>query len=181
MSIVRALYSRFQVLIHELMKFGVVGAFNAALDIAIFNWLRLRGMEPLTSKAIAVAIAATSSYFMNRHWSFRHRARTGLKREYPLFFLFNGIGLLIALGCLAMVHHVFGADDPLTINIFGNGLGLVLGTLFRFLAYKRWVFVAHPEHALPHAVAGGTVTEVPFAEETDDEVAADLVAETPRR
>src|SRR4051812_11415647 len=165
----RALYGRLQALIHELAKFGIVGVANTALDFALFNYLHFgRGMNPLSAKAISTIVAATSSYFMNRHWSFRHRARTGLKREYPLFFLLNAIGLVIAFGCVGTTRYVFGFTSVLALNVFGNGLGLVLGTTFRFWSYRRWVFLPHPENALPHAVAGGSVTEVPFADEPDD-------------
>jgi putative flippase GtrA len=61
------------------------------------------GWPAIGAKTTSVAVAATSSYFMNRHWTFRHRARTGLRREYTLFFLLNGVGLLIAnAGILAV-------------------------------------------------------------------------------
>lgn len=149
----RALYARFQLLIHELAKFGIVGAFNAALDIGLFNLLRF-GLHfgPLTAKGISVLVAATSSYFMNRHWSFKHRERSGLRREYTLFFLFNFIGLVIAETCLAFSHYGLGLHTVFADNVAANGFGLVLGTVFRFWAYRRFVFLL-PTDAAEHAVA----------------------------
>ena len=154
MPLVRALYARFQVLIHEIAKFGVVGAFNAVLDIALFNWLRVEGVGPLTSKALSMTVAATSSYFMNRHWSFAHRARTGVKREYTLFIILSAGGLLIVEVCLAISHYGLGFESRLADNIAANGIGLVLGTLWRFWSFKRWVFLpAEPGQPTPAEAA----------------------------
>src|SRR5690606_35542340 len=62
-------------------------------------------------------------------------------REYVLFFLLNGIGLLPPLILIAFVTYLLGLQDPLSYNI-AQGIGVVLGTLFRFWSYKRWVFLA---------------------------------------
>lgn len=141
----RALYRRFEVILQEIAKFGVVGAFNAVLDIALFNLLHFRlGVGPLTSKTIATAVAATSSYFMNRHWSFAHRARTTFRREYLLFFFLNAVGLLIALVVLGFARYALGLTSVLALNIAANVFGIGLGTVWRFFAYKRWVFPAKP-------------------------------------
>ena len=87
-------------------------------------------------------MAATSSFFMNRQWTFRHRARTGLRREYTLFFLLNGVGLLIANGCILVVERGFGKTGALWFNV-AQVAGLALGMVFRFATYKRFVFVSH--------------------------------------
>lgn len=160
MSLARTLYDRFQVVIHEIAKFGVVGAFNAVLDIALFNWLHFSvGIGPLTSKALSVSVAATSSYFMNRHWSFAHRARTGIKREYVLFIILSGVGLVIVEVCLGITRYGLGRTDPLSLNIAANGIGLVLGTLWRFWSFKRWVFLpAEPGLPTPAEAAISTTT-----------------------
>lgn len=152
LEVVRALYDRFRVLIHEIAKFGIVGAFNAVLDIALFNALRHAGVGPLTSKALSVTVAATSSYFMNRHWSFAHRARTGIKREYVLFVVLSAIGLAIAEACLAVSHYALGHTSVLADNVAANGFGLVLGTVWRFWSFKRWVFLPGEPNAVEAAV-----------------------------
>jgi putative flippase GtrA len=139
---VQALYSTFRHLVHEVAKFGIVGGINFALDASIFNVLNetvLNG-KPLTSKAISTTIAAVSSYFMNRHWTWRDRDRTSLHRELPLFLLLSAVGLGIALACLGFSHYVLGYQGTLADNISANGFGLVFGMLWRFWSFKRWVF-----------------------------------------
>jgi putative flippase GtrA len=70
-----------------------------------------------------------------------------------LFFILNGIGLGIGLGCLAVSHYVLGAMWPrvfqtaLADNIASFVVGMALGTLFRFWSYRRFVFISTEEQA----------------------------------
>jgi putative flippase GtrA len=54
-------YDRWRQLVHELAKFGVVGALNTVLDFSLANLLHL-GLhwDPLVAKSTSVAVAATS-------------------------------------------------------------------------------------------------------------------------
>jgi putative flippase GtrA len=154
MTAVMSLYRRWRMLVHELTKFGIVGAINTGLDFGVANVLHV-GLHTnqYLAKTVSVTIAATSSYFMNRYWTFRHRARTGLGREYALFFLLNGVGLLIALACIWLVTGPLGREGVLWFNV-AQLAGLLLGMLFRFTTYKRWVFLAPEEPSQPGAMAG---------------------------
>jgi putative flippase GtrA len=140
----------------EVAKFGIVGAFCAVVDVGLFNVLHhiVWHIGPLSSKAISTFVASGCSYVGSRYWSFRHRARRGVRRELPIFMLLNVIGLAIAEVCLGFSYYVLQATGPLATNLSGNVVGLGLGTLFRFWAYKRWVFT-HPEsiEGLSHAEA----------------------------
>jgi putative flippase GtrA len=147
LKIITSLYGRWRLLVHELAKFGIVGAVNTILDFGLANLLYLGfGWPSLSAKTASVGVAATSSFFMNRHWTFRHRARTGLRREYTLFFLLNGVGLLIANGCILVVERGFGKTGALWFNV-AQVAGLALGMVFRFATYKRFVFVSHERAA----------------------------------
>jgi putative flippase GtrA len=151
---IASLYQRWRLLVHELAKFGIVGAVNTVLDFGLANLLYLGfGWPSLSAKTASVAVAATSSFFMNRHWTFRHRARTGLRREYGLFFLLNGVGLLIANGCILVVERGLGKTGALWFNV-AQVAGLALGMVFRFATYKRFVFVSHERAARPAQPAG---------------------------
>jgi putative flippase GtrA len=137
-------YQRFRHLVHELGKFGIVGAVAYVIDTAVFVVLVLR-LESLTAKTIATLIAATVAFLGNRFWTWRHRVRSGLAREYGLYFLFNTVGLAIALAVLAFSHYALGAvwpifTTPLADVIAANVIGLAAGTIFRFWSYRRFVF-----------------------------------------
>ncbi len=137
--------------LRELSAFGIVGTINFGVDIAVFNLCSLvLDMDPLVSKALATIVSATSAYFMHRHWSFSHRARTGFRREYSLFFLFNAIALVVGLVIIAVTQYGFDRTDALALNI-ANLIAIGVGTGFRFWVYKRWVFPRHPD--LPVSLA----------------------------
>ncbi len=137
-----AAYYRLGHLVRELMKFGVVGGVAFLVDIGVFNLLLHATDKPLTSKTISTLAATTVAYAGNRTWTFRRRSRSGLAREYGLFFLLNGVGLLIALACLAISHYALDFTSTLADNIAANVIGLGLGAAFRFWSYRRWVFPA---------------------------------------
>lgn len=137
---------RVRTLAHEAMKFGVVGAVGFVVDVGLFNLLRFAGdpgvleHKPLTAKAISVTCATVVTYLGNRHWTWAGRERSARHREAMLFFLFNGLGMAIALACLAISHYALGLHSPLADNISANGFGLVFGMVFRFWGYRTYVF-----------------------------------------
>lgn len=148
-SLTARLRAGWHVLVQELAKFGTIGALAFVLDLTLYNLLvfGLPGAgpgpmheSPLGGKTVSVAVATVFSWLGNRFWTFRHRRSEGVPQEFVLFIFFNAVGLGIALGCLAFSRYVLGLDSQLADNISGNGIGLVLGTLFRFWAYRTFVF-----------------------------------------
>jgi len=140
-ALLRAYY-RLGHLVRELMKFGMVGSVAFVVDVTLFNVLLQTTDKPLTSKAVSTVVATTVSYAGNRSWTFRRRSRSTVRREYTLFFLLNGVGMLIALTCLGISHYLLGFTSALADNIAANVVGLGLGTAFRFWSYRRFVFPA---------------------------------------
>lgn len=125
----------------ELARFGSVGLVALVVDIGTFNLARFGiGLGPLTSKTLSVLLATAVAYAGNRWWTYRHHARQGVVRESVLFLVLNLAGLLITLACLGFSHYVLGLTGPLADNLSANGVGLALGTAFRFWSYRRFVF-----------------------------------------
>lgn len=151
------LYRRFAHLVHELAKFGSVGAVAFVITIGTANLLHGGlGVGPLTSNGVATVVATTFAYFANRYWTFRHRDNTGLGREYMLFFLLNGIGLVITELFIGFTHYVLDQRSLIAFNI-AQIIGTGVATLFRYWSYKRWVFLpvslppVDPHTGLPEA------------------------------
>jgi putative flippase GtrA len=144
----RGLYERFRHLIHELGKFGTVGGVAFVVDTAVYALLLSRGMETLTAKTLTTVVSATVAFVGNRFWTWRHRERSGLAREYTLYFIFNVVGLAIGLSVLGISHYGLGTLWPgvfqstLADLIAANVVGTAFGTMFRFWSYRRFVFVA---------------------------------------
>ena len=154
------LRARLLALVHELGKFGTVGTVAFVIDTTIFNVLLQADVETLIAKTISTVIATTVAFFGNRFWTWRHRVHDNMARQYTLFFVLNAVGLGIGLGCLAISHYALAQIWPIlqskiADNISGQIVGTVLGTLFRYWSYKRFVFraapAAEPVAAEPHA------------------------------
>jgi putative flippase GtrA len=138
---VRALYERFRHLIHEGARFGVVGGIGFVITDGGTNLLQSPLHGWLKANVIATVAAMIVTYLGNRYWTFRHRERSGTGRETILFFVLNGMGLVIQLACIGITNYAFGRTDKLVTNI-ALLVGIGLGTLFRFWSYRRWVWMA---------------------------------------
>jgi putative flippase GtrA len=145
-----ALFSK---LIGFALKFGVVGLVCYFIDVGIFNWLRLSGDSlfihtPIGAKLVSAGIATVVSWFANRYWTFREDRRKNYLLELLEFAAVAIGGLLIGLACLWVSHYVLGFTSLVADNIAANVIGLVLGTAFRFLLYRYWVYGTHRSDGL---------------------------------
>jgi putative flippase GtrA len=136
-----------RLLVKELSAFGVVGMLCFFLDVALFQYLCAHvGLGAVTSKLVSTLVSMTAAYIGHRYWSFSHRARTGVRREYLLFALINGVTLLLGLAIVAFVRYPLHQEHPLVLQA-ANIASIVLGTAVRYLSYRRWVFPAHQASA----------------------------------
>ncbi len=150
MSLIRDSYLRFQVLVHEIAKFGVVGAAGFVVQLGVQNALYPgHGIGALTSVVIASVIATTVTFLGNRYWAFRHRKGKGIAAETVLFVVFNILGMLIQGGFVAVVVHGMHHSDRLSYNL-ATIIGIAIATLFRLVSYRKFVFL---EHAVETEVA----------------------------
>jgi putative flippase GtrA len=141
-AIERLLGSTWRLIVKELSAFGVVGVVCFLLDVGLFQFLYAHaGIGAVTSKLISTLVSMTVAYVGHRYWSFSHRARTGLRREYLLFALINGATLLLSLAVVAFVRHGLGQTSALVLQIANVG-SIALGTVIRFVGYRQWVFPA---------------------------------------
>jgi putative flippase GtrA len=133
----------------EVTQFLVAGGLAYAVDVAVFNLCLYLGVGPVLSKVISSIPATIVAYVGNRYWTYRHRERTGVGREYTMFFVFSAIAAGIQAGCVFVSNHLMGFTSTLADNISGNIVGMALGTLFRFWAFRTFVF----KHKQPEATA----------------------------
>ena len=135
----------------ELFKFAAVGGVNTIIDFALVNALLFVG--PLKAKIVAAIVATTVSYVLNRQWTYQDRDRSGVRREYALFFALNAMGLLIQEAGLAVAKYGLhfseaNPDDRLAFNV-ANAVGIGLAMIFRFWAYRTFVFTATTPELTP--------------------------------
>ena len=143
------------VLVREMLKFGVVGAVAFVIDLGGYNLLvfgpHLLGMftqqttegvlhdKPLTARIIAATVSTLVAWGGNRLWTFRHRRSRHAGHELALYLMFNVVAMVISVACLGVSRYVFGLHSQLADNVT-NIFGIILGTLFRFWSYRKFVF-----------------------------------------
>ncbi|MBM7504132.1 GtrA family protein [Agromyces aurantiacus] len=138
-----------------LVKFGVVGLIGFVIDIALFNALRVGllgegtwAQSAIGAKTISTSVAIVFNWLGNRYWTFRRHRRRHALREFAEYAIVSLGGMAIALLCLWISHHLLGLTSLLADNISTNVIGLALGTAFRFLLYRYWVFGQHRSDGL---------------------------------
>jgi len=140
-----------------MLKFGVVGAVAFVIDLGGYNLLvfgpHLLGIlgegsttgplndKPLTARIISASLATVVAWLGNRLWTFRHRRNRQAVHELALFVMFNVAAMAISVAALGFSRYVLGLDSQLSDNLT-NIVGIAIGTLFRFWAYRKFVFAA---------------------------------------
>ncbi|GDY31347.1 GtrA family protein [Gandjariella thermophila] len=145
----------------ELLKFAVVGGTTFVIDNGVWWALKTTVLDskPVTAKAIGVLVATIASYVLSREWSFRTRGGRERAHEAALFFLISGIGVGINLVPVWISRYVLHLQVP-TVGwyvqeiadfVSGSMLGMLLAMVFRFWAFRKWVFPQ--ENARPRRAA----------------------------
>jgi putative flippase GtrA len=140
-SSISGLYQRFRLLIHEGFKFLVVGGVGALITIGGAG--ALEGIGRYKAITIATIAATVATFLGNRYWTFRHRQGNGTARDTVVFFILNGVGLLIYYACIGLIQDVGDLKSKAWYYV-ALFVGTALGTLFRFWSYRKWVWIAQP-------------------------------------
>jgi putative flippase GtrA len=176
----RPLTERLRRLAPEALAFGVIGAANTALYLAI-TYVALP-IGAVKATVLATVITTTLAYAANRYWTYRHHTRSALQREYTLFFGFNLIGMIIQSGSVGIAKygfHLNETDHKLVIMVTTLAAAGV-ATIFRFWAYRTFVFLKPPVDGHEDAIAELDVV-AGFAElSTEHDLDAELASELDR-
>jgi putative flippase GtrA len=116
------LRNSWRVLLKEVSAFGLIGAVAFAIDLGVFAWLSPHGA--IKANIVSTTLSTTFAYFGNRYFS----ALCIAVFVYPL-------------------HYAHGSKTVFIVKIVTIGIG----TIFRFWAYKRFVFL-HPDRVHAHGI-----------------------------
>jgi putative flippase GtrA len=181
----RLLTERLRRLAPEATAFAVIGAANTALYLAI-TYVALP-IGAVKATVLATVITTTLAYVANRYWTYRHHTRSALRREYTLFFGFNLVGMVIQSGAVGIAKYGFGLtekhDELIIMAITLGAAGLA--TIFRFWAYRTFVFLKPPvdghEAAMAELDVAAGLAELSAAPDLDAELASELDAQRAER
>lgn len=150
-------------LLPQLLKSGAVGGVGFVVNLGVFNLLMLGVFVPahvhagpIWATVLATLAAIATNWLGNRFWAFSAQRQSSAAREGAEFLLVSVAGMGIPLVCLWMSHYVLGYTSLVSDNIANNGIGLVLGMVFRFALYRWWVF--SPARSANTRAAAGAVS-----------------------
>lgn len=137
----------------EAAKFSAVNLVATAVAVVIFNVLAhgvaglgrpgpLNGW-PVTSWFLANCVGMAISFYGSRRYAFKHRLPAGPGGGALNYVVVNLASFTIPMACLWTTRNVMGWDSAVVDNISANVIGAALGMLFRFWAFRRFVF-KHP-------------------------------------
>lgn len=163
MNVVDRFMNLVAMLWREVLKFGAVGGLAWIIDNGIYTLLWHGPMAESTIKARVVSTVAATlfAWFANRHWTFRHRRSERVWKEFTMFLAMNGLGLGIVLACQVISRYVLGFTSFTADFIAGGVIGLILGTIFRFLAYRYFVFNEELGDLVETVPVGAAPADVP--------------------
>jgi len=173
----RQLTERLRRLAPEAIAFSVIGAANTALYLAI-TWVALP-IGAVKATVLATVITTTLAYLANRYWTYRHHTRSALRREYTLFFGFNLVGMVIQSGAVAVAKYGFhlNESDHRLLIMVTTLVAAGVATIFRFWAYRTFVFLKPPVDGHEAAIAALDVAAGLAELSTEPDLDAELADE----
>lgn len=135
-----------RVWMYQLVKFGIVGLLNTAIDFGILNFgSALTGIYSgtgiITINIISFSVAVINSYFWNRLWVFDKSGRIHFK-EFLQFLVVSFIAIVInsAIVFGITTFAPFGGVTPAVLENIAKIIATVVSLVWNFLGYKFFVF-----------------------------------------
>lgn len=122
----------------QFLRFGVVGTVGFVVDTAVLYAGLSFGLGLYWGRLVSFLAAATTTWALNRAWTFRGQGSGPAWRQWLVFVLVNTIGFACNYGTYAaLVSSVaFVAQHP----IIGVAAGSLAGMIGNFLLSRRFVF-----------------------------------------
>jgi putative flippase GtrA len=129
--------------VSRILKFGVVGILNTAVDFSLYLFLTKSLMIwPVLSNLASYTAGVVNSFVLNRVWTFADgEYRDGLAYQFPIFLLGNVSGLLLTTGTIWLALFWLESVPAKTIS--------VLLTLFWNYWFSKSFVFRYKSHTIP--------------------------------
>jgi putative flippase GtrA len=125
-------------LFKQLVAFGLVGVIGFVIDSGTLYLARLAGLGLIVGRVISYLTAATSTWLLNRRFTFVSKNDHQPLREWALFMLSQLAGAAFNLGLYAslVTSNPMVAAHP----VLGVAAGSLAGMLVNFFVARKFVF-----------------------------------------
>lgn len=126
-------------MIPQFLRFGVVGTAGFLVDSAVLLAMLALGLGPYGGRVVSYLAAASTTFALNRAWTFRTAARDApVAAQWGRFVMLNLVGFAANYGTYAALI----AAMPLVAAhpVLGVAAGSVAGMFINFGLSRRYVF-----------------------------------------
>jgi len=125
-------------LVGEFFRFGVVGVVGFVVDSVVLTVAIALGLGPWLGRALSYLLGASTTFTLNRAWTYRSAPRDAVGRRWAIFLAVNLIGFACNYGAYAaLITSVpLVAANP----VLGVAAGSLAGMVGNFFLSRRFVF-----------------------------------------
>lgn len=126
----------------------MVGVAGFALDVGLFNFLRISTqIDSYSAKVISTVIAVGATFLVNSVWTFRVRelGRRSRAMRFTKYSTVHLLGMPIPLFALFFSREVLGFTSLLADNLSANLVGVAIAFGLRWTLNANWVFKEVPD------------------------------------
>lgn len=121
------------------LRFGVSGVVGFAVDAGVLMLLTTGfGLNPYLARVPSFLAAATTTWLINRHWTFADRRSSDRTREWQRYLLAMLGGGLVNYGVYALL--VATLEPVARWPVLGVAAGSLAGMVVNYLSSSRWIF-----------------------------------------
>jgi putative flippase GtrA len=123
----------------QFLRFGVVGVAGFLVDAGVLTAMLWLGLGPYAGRVVSYLAAASTTFVLNRAWTFRTASREApVAAQWGQFVLLNLVGFVANYGTYAML--VAGTQIVAAHPVIGVAAGSVAGMFINFGLSRRYVF-----------------------------------------
>ncbi len=125
------------------LKFGLIGGIGFVVDSTVLLLgTKILNLDPYTARIISFIVAATTTWFGNRIFTFadrpKQRQAKQMAKQWLLFLSVNGPGMLVNNGVYVFLvsQYPYIYEHP----VWAVAAGSLAGMVFNYVASSRFVF-----------------------------------------
>ena len=128
----------------QFVRFAFVGTIGFVVDVAVlYLGMGVAGLGLYSGRLVSYLVAATTTWYLNRRFTFADADDRMPLRQWLRFVLTNGFGGLVNYGVYSAIV-AYGGALPLA-PLLGVAAGSIAGLVFNFFASRTLVFRRAPE------------------------------------
>ncbi len=123
----------------QFLRFSIVGTIGLLVDIGVLELaVRIPGVGPYAGRALSFLAAATTTWALNRHFTFATDVDTPLHHEWARYVSLMVVGFTVNYGVYAAL--VWGSVLVREYLFLGVAAGSIAGLFVNYTASRKLVF-----------------------------------------